>query len=308
MSEVKSPAVTIEANASSPLSCGIVLYRSDLALLQRTLQHLLTAVERWPGSVSLTVVDQSMSSLYTDQARRLVSALMADSDIVWDYDTASQNRGYGAGHNRVLPRISHGWHLILNPDIELANDALAVAASAIEQDAKLVLLSPRGFNAEGDEEYLAKRHPNIWVLALRAFAPRWFKAGFQRQLDHYELRDLAPTPGVQEVPLVSGCCMLVKSDTLRAVGGFDPAFFMYFEDYDLTRRLAERGRVCRSSEMRVVHHGGGAARKGWRHRLWFIAGGYRFFSRWGWRFGEDQAEHSASVWVIAGAPRSLLGH
>ena len=284
MSQFSPPAATSEAKTPLPLSCGIVLYRSDLHLLQRTLVHWLTAVEQWPGSVSLTVVDQSQDALYSDKAQRLVSELMAGSDIDWDYEIASQNAGYGAGHNRVLARISHGWHLILNPDIELASDALAVAAAAIHEEPELVLLAPRGFNAEGVEEHLAKRHPNVWVLALRAMAPAWLKARFQRQLDHYELRDLAPTANLQEVPLVSGCCMLVKSDSLRAVGGFDSAFFMYFEDYDLTRRLGPLGSVCRSSEMRVVHHGGGAARKGWRHRLWFIAGAYRFFSRWGWRF------------------------
>jgi len=34
----------------------------------------------------------------------------------------------------------------------------------------------------------------------------------------------------------------------------------------------------------VVHHGGGAARKGWKHVGWFVQSGVRFYRKHGWRF------------------------
>ena len=36
--------------------------------------------------------------------------------------------------------------------------------------------------------------------------------------------------------------------------------------------------------MRVVHHGGGAARKGMRHIGWFVRSGVRFYNKHGWRW------------------------
>jgi hypothetical protein len=70
---------------------------------------------------------------------------------------------------------------------------------------------------------------------------------------------------------------------LRAAGGFDPRYFMYFEDYDLSLRIAAQGTVAYEPAMRIVHHGGEAARKGWRHVGWFVRSAWRFFSRHGWK-------------------------
>ena len=43
------------------------------------------------------------------------------------------------------------------------------------------------------------------------------------------------------------------------------------------------GRIVWPS-FRVVHHGGGAARKGWNHIGWFVQSGVRFYRKHGWRF------------------------
>jgi GT2 family glycosyltransferase len=59
---------------------------------------------------------------------------------------------------------------------------------------------------------------------------------------------------------------------------------MYFEDFDLSLRLAKEAGIAYEPAARIVHHGGGAARKGLRHVLWFVASAFRFFSRHGWRW------------------------
>ena len=77
--------------------------------------------------------------------------------------------------------------------------------------------------------------------------------------------------------------MLVRTPLLRKLGGFDPRFFMYFEDYDLSLRIGREAKVAYDPRARIVHHGGAAARKGWRHVGWFIASACRFFTRHGWK-------------------------
>ena len=136
----------------------------------------------------------------------------------------------------------------------------------------------------GQEEYLAKRYPSVLVLLMRAFAPNWLQKPVQKQMSRYELQDLPIWGPLQDVPLLSGCCMVVQPRAFRAVGGFDERFFLYFEDYDLCMRLLSEGRVVRDPSHLIVHHGGQAARKGWRHILWFLRGGLRFFNSWGWRW------------------------
>jgi GT2 family glycosyltransferase len=78
--------------------------------------------------------------------------------------------------------------------------------------------------------------------------------------------------------------MVIRGDALRQVGGFDDRYFMYFEDFDLSMRLRELGRVVYAPRVSVVHHGGYAARKGLRHVLYFMRSGIRFFGQHGWRF------------------------
>ena len=122
------------------------------------------------------------------------------------------------------------------------------------------------------------------VLALRAFAPNWLQGLFRNRLAAYELQHLPTSGRPQAVTLVSGCCMWVRGDALRAVRGFNEDYFLYFEDYDLSLRLAEHGKVMRAPNVLITHFGGNAARKGFRHIGWFAAGGWRFFSQWGWKF------------------------
>lgn len=77
-------------------------------------------------------------------------------------------------------------------------------------------------------------------------------------MDHYELRDrLGPetkTP-VGGIPIASGCFMLMKADVARTAGGFGSTYFLYFEDFDLSLRLAQHGDIVYLPAMRIRHAG-----------------------------------------------------
>jgi GT2 family glycosyltransferase len=77
--------------------------------------------------------------------------------------------------------------------------------------------------------------------------------------------------------------MVVRTGLFRRLGGFDPRFFMYFEDYDLSLRVGREAKVAYVPAAHIVHHGGEASRKGARHVAWFLRSAARFFSIHGWR-------------------------
>ena len=52
---------------------------------------------------------------------------------------------------------------------------------------------------------------------------------------------IAAGDGGVVVDWLSGACLLVKRAAFDDVGGFDPQYFMYWEDADLCRRLRNRG-------------------------------------------------------------------
>jgi GT2 family glycosyltransferase len=96
--------------------------------------------------------------------------------------------------------------------------------------------------------------------------------------------DADPPQDALGVPVMSGAFVLARRDAVDRTGGFDPRFFLYFEDFDWSVRLNEVARNAFVPSVSIVHHGGGAARKGWRHVAWFIGSGFRFYTKHGWRW------------------------
>lgn len=272
----------------SSLSVSLVLYHSDLALLQETVESLAVAVSaaRAAGVLAeaeLLVVDHTPDPEYQEAARHLLTAASgADLSLVWI--PVAGNPGFGAGHNRALARAGGEYFLVLNPDVSLAPDALAGAVTTLAEAPDIVLVAPRVAGAGAESGHLCKRYPSVAVLTVRALGWRWLAGLFRARLAAYEMHDLATDSGVQEVPLAGGCFMCLRSTDLRGVGGFDEAYFLYFEDFDLSLRLGQVGRVVLQPAVRVAHHGGYAARKGWRHIRLFAVSGRRFFARYGWRW------------------------
>ena len=266
------------------LSAAVVLHHSSLHQLQAMMASLNKAAGSVGAHLPLYLIDQSQSAVYSEGVRAMVHAATPYSSLELHYTVRASNEGYGAGHNTVLDKALGDYHLILNPDVELCENSLVHVMHNLRAHPEVTIMAPRGTNEKGEEEYLAKRYPSVLVLLLRAWGLPLLKRFFSNRLASYELRDLPDEGGLQDVPLLSGCCMVARSDAFRAVGGFNERFFMYFEDYDLCMRLASKGRVVRDPTARIVHHGGGAARKGLRHIVWFVSGGVRFFQNWGWRW------------------------
>jgi GT2 family glycosyltransferase len=277
----------MDPRAPASLSVGVVVYHSDLPLLAQTLGSLAAAVDiaRAEGlldTVAVTVVDNgSPDAPALDQAVR--AALPPERGIPSGIRRGQGNVGYGRGHNVALEGSAADYHLILNPDAILEPDTLAEALRFLSANPDVGLLTPEVRGAEGERQYLCRRYPSVLVLFLRGFAPGWLKRRFQPLLDRYELRDRMDTDVLPDVPLASGCFMFARREELAAVGGFSPEYFLYFEDYDLSMRMRRRSRIAYVNRVRIVHHGGEAAKKGRTHVRLFLASALRFFRTHGWK-------------------------
>ncbi|MGI4816279.1 MAG: glycosyltransferase [Janthinobacterium lividum] len=290
---------------SEMLSVSIVTYRPDALLLNKTIASLCRAVahtfDNAPHSaqVPLLIVDND------DELSAGVLSIGAPGGM--DCITGNEvggadavavrvikgqgNVGYGRGHNLALAQTLARYHLVLNPDIDISPDALRIALQFMEAHPEVGLLTPRITDADGSLQYLCRRYPTVLDLFVRGFLPRRLRAPFRHRLQRYELHDLLdraesafdsddyPTP-----PIVSGCFMLFRGEVLKQTGGFDPRYFLYFEDYDLSLRTQRLAKIAYVPTVRIVHFGGGAARKGWWHIRLFMTSAFKFFNRFGWRW------------------------
>ncbi len=271
------------------LTVSIVLHNSSLVLLRRALASLdgAAAAARAAGNlgrVAVTLVDNASGAGYRARLAQMVDDWPKNDQFALRCALRPCNRGFGHGHNTAIEALDSDFHLVLNPDVELEEDALRAGLCFLAENPDVVLLSPKAFGSEGRQEFLCKRYPSVLVLLLRGFAPRSLQRLFHRQLANYEMRDVCSGERRANVAIASGCFMLMRSTALRGVGGFNERFFLYFEDFDLSLRMERMGRVVFDPAMRIVHHGGYAASKGWQHLRYFITSGVLFFNRHGWRW------------------------
>jgi hypothetical protein len=71
---------------------------------------------------------------------------------------------------------------------------------------------------------------------------------------------------------------------LQKIGGFNEAFFLYFEDFSLSLELQKYGKLVYYPDCKIIHHGGNAAKKGFKHIRYFVESGLRFYQLYGWKF------------------------
>ena len=282
------------------LSVSIVLFEPDPELLQRTIDALAAAIGHATDAglvqiATVTLVDNDASSSRADEDFDPGVAPRTRAPATrWRRIAGHGNVGFGRGHNLVLLAPGIGgrgvgdFHLVLNPDAPLAVDALTVGLSWMRDTPDCAMEAPNARSPADAPLFLCKRYPDALTLLLRAAAPAALRRRFAKRLAQYELRDVvgpAAERQARDVPLASGCCMLLRREPLAASGGFDPSFFVYFEDYDLSLRIVRGGRwhIDYLPAMRLTHFGGHAATKSWAHIGMFAGGAFRFFSKHGWK-------------------------
>lgn len=54
-----------------------------------------------------------------------------------------------------------------------------------------------------------------------------------------------------------GACLFIERAFFEALGSFDESYFLYMEDVDLGRRIADAGGEVVALDQRVMHHHGG---------------------------------------------------
>jgi GT2 family glycosyltransferase len=285
-------AIATLALAPVTLTVSIVTYQPDLALLERCLLSLAAALDaaRDAGilrDANVVLVDNTGAPATAEAVVHLGESRFRDSGVTMNYLHRHTNIGYGSAHNLVMHGGNTHYHLVLNPDVELAPDALVAGLTFLNEHPEIGVLAPDVSGPRGEREFLCKRYPAVFDLVLRGFAPAVVRRWFRGRLERFEMRDAISAGAngfVSPIPVMSGCFMLARRKAVDVTGGFDPGYFLYFEDFDWSVRLNRVAGSAYVPTVRIVHHGGGAAQKGWRHIAWFAKSAARFYRKHGWKW------------------------
>lgn len=185
------------------------------------------------------------------------------------------NPGFGQAHNQALPYLDSDYHIIVNPDITLQDDVVQKMADYMDAHRDIVLLTPKVLFPDGRLQVLPKRDPRwIYLLARRVNLPF-----LRKWRDRYEMAEKNPEEAF-DIEFATGAFMFLRTDVYQKVGGFDPRFFLYFEDADLSRQLRAFGRAQYNPAFTVYHSWERAGAKSLKYLLIQISSMFRYLHKW----------------------------
>lgn len=256
------------------VSASLVVYNNDIHELQEAINSFLAT--RLP--IRLFIIDNSPTE-------RVRQHIVYDTRI--EYIHTNANIGYGAGHNIGLRKATHAgtkYHVVLNPDIQFGDGLIEKLVKFAESHTGIGMITPNVVYPDGRPQYLCKLLPTPFDIFGRRLLPAKLMA---KRNYKYEMRATG-YKHTRNVPCLSGCFMFLDMEVIARVGLFDESYFLYFEDFDLIRRIHQVAKTVFYPQATVMHKYARAHATNKKILGISIQSAIRYFNKWGWFFDRER--------------------
>jgi GT2 family glycosyltransferase len=174
-------------------------------------------------------------------------------------------RGFGANHNSAFAQSAGTYFCVINPDVRIKRDPFPVLLDCLE-DPSIGVVAPCVTAVDGALEDSARNFPTLFRL-------------FAKALGAQQVAKL-PLKGVGFPDWIAGMFMLFPRHAFERVGGFDEAYFLYYEDVDICARLHRAGyRVAYCADAAIIHDARRQSRRELRYMRLHLRSMLRFLMR-----------------------------
>jgi GT2 family glycosyltransferase len=173
---------------------------------------------------------------------------------------AGGNLGFGAANNVALLQARGRYFVLLNSDAFLQPGALQTSIRHMDEDPACGLAGGRLTGRDGRLQPSSRMFstPLDELIVLSGLAARYPKSRFFGRFDRTWADDRQPA----QVDWVPGAFCIIRPQALVRSGLFNPAFFLYWEEVDLCRRIQQSGyTVWYWPDVSIVHIGGESSRQ-----------------------------------------------
>ncbi|HEY0214470.1 MAG TPA: glycosyltransferase family 2 protein [Paenirhodobacter sp.] len=177
-----------------------------------------------------------------------------------------ENRGFGRGNNVVIHALEQravapDYVFLLNPDATLDNEAVAILADCMDRQPQVGAVGASIALPSGKPVTAAFRFPSATSEFVQAVS-----FGPLARIFSNRLVALPPDHPEGPVDWVSGAAVMFRMSVLRKQKGFDPDFFLYYEEVELMHRIRQAGHEILYIPRAHVLHAEGAATDQKSHR------------------------------------------
>ena len=201
-----------------------------------------------------------------------------------------RNLGFAAAVNQAYRRSKGEFVLLLNSDVEFRPDAMSAMARFLSADPTAAAVAPLYISPDGSPQPFHFRLPTFTMtLANGSALVRTLLPGSDRLLREYRMLD-DDFSQARVVPQPSASCLLLRRSQLPADHIFDERYPIFFNDVQLARSLARRGRLLWVTPDAIVVHEAGASTKrlGRAGKRQYLGSAIRMLT---------ETEHPAKVWL-----------
>jgi GT2 family glycosyltransferase len=168
------------------------------------------------------------------------------------------NLGFAAGNNKASKCAKGEYLLLLNPDTIILDGAIDNLIDHAKQNANSKVWGGKAIFPDGSINATCWNDMTVWSTICKAIGltylfpkSRFFNPETIHAWD--ELDD------VKYVDIVVGCFLLIKLNFWNKINGFNPTFFMYGDEVDLSIRARKNGaHPSITPKAKIIHYGGGS--------------------------------------------------
>jgi len=196
--------------------------------------------------------DLEFEVFVVDNASKDGSALMVASQFTQvNLIASNENLGFAKANNLALEHAQGKYVLFLNPDTELMENSFKIMFDLMEQNENSALSTCQLIYPDGTLQKNIKNNPGLCDQALILL--KLHHLFLSKSLNRYLAKNFLYEKE-QEVKQIMGAFMFGRTNIIKEIGGFDPDYFIWWEDLDLCKRIQDLGmKIIYTPKTKVIH-------------------------------------------------------
>lgn len=167
------------------------------------------------------------------------------------------NVGFGKGCNYGFTKASGKYICFLNPDTLVKTNLFNKVIELFEKDSSIGIIGPKQQLQKPFFDFSAGYSPKVFFEIVNLFGIGIFVEGII-MFSQSSILKRSPI----YVNWILGACIFMKASLFEKVNGFDPDYFMFFEELDLCKRVKDSGhKIIYIPELSIHHIGSVSGKK-----------------------------------------------